>query len=140
MLLSQVIPQILGHVRSILLSNVNVDVTEVFEGKSGSWLKLMEAIKDAYAVERLSEQLLRQLAAEDVTDVEAYWILWILFHRIYESQTSFRLVNMLKCILYMRVRVTPIRASLFCSHFIAFVDTSKYYNLISSFHIKPKVH
>lgn len=100
-LLSQVIPHILGHVRSIPLSNADVDVREGFGVKSGSqfWLKLMEAIKDPYAVERLSEQLLRQLVAEQVTDVEAYWILWILFHRICESQTAFRLVNMFKCLL-----------------------------------------
>ena len=92
MLLSQVIPHILRHVHSILLSNADVVVRKVFETNPGSqiWLKLVEAIKDPYAVERLSEQLLHQLAAERVTDVEAYWILWILFHQIYEHQTPFR--------------------------------------------------
>ncbi|GMQ09859.1 hypothetical protein CsSME_00053096 [Camellia sinensis var. sinensis] len=77
-LLSQVIPHILRHF----------------------WLKLMEAIKDRYAVERLSEQLLHQLAAERVTDVEAYWILWILFHRIYEHQTPFRSMFVEKFLLW----------------------------------------
>ncbi|KAL6997027.1 hypothetical protein U1Q18_007150 [Sarracenia purpurea var. burkii] len=91
-LLSEVITQILRHVRSILSRNADVVVSEVFETKAGSWfwLMLLEAIRDPYAVERLSEQLLRQLAAERVTDIEAYWILWILFHRTYERQTSFR--------------------------------------------------
>ncbi|CAL5444490.1 unnamed protein product [Camellia sinensis] len=101
-LLSQVIPHILRHVRSILLSNADVVVRKVFETNPGSqfWLKLMEAIKDRYAVERLSEQLLHQLAAERVTDVEAYWILWILFHQIYEHQTPFRSMFVEKFLLW----------------------------------------
>ncbi|CAL5361900.1 unnamed protein product [Camellia sinensis] len=101
-LLSQVIPHILRHVRSILLSNADVVVRKVFETNPGSqfWLKLMEAIKDPYAVERLSEQLLHQLAAERVTDVEAYWILWILFHQIYEHQTPFRSMFVEKFLLW----------------------------------------
>ncbi|KAL7161768.1 hypothetical protein ACSBR2_042276 [Camellia fascicularis] len=101
-LLSRVIPHILRHVRSILLSNADVVVRKVFETNPGSqfWLKLMEVIKDPYAVERLSEQLLHQLAAERVTDVEAYWILWILFHQIYEHQTPFRSMFVEKFLLW----------------------------------------
>ncbi|CAL5438174.1 unnamed protein product [Camellia sinensis] len=101
-LLSQVIPHILRHVHSILLSNADVVVRKVFETNPGSqiWLKLMEAIKDPYAVERLSEQLLHQLAAERVTDVEAYWILWILFHQIFEHQTPFRSMFVEKFLLW----------------------------------------
>ncbi|KAL6963817.1 hypothetical protein U1Q18_034822 [Sarracenia purpurea var. burkii] len=101
-LLSEVITQILRHVRSILSRNADVVVSEVFETKAGSWfwLMLLEAIRDPYAVERLSEQLLRQLAAEHVTDIEAYWILWILFHRIYERQTSFRSLFLEKFLLW----------------------------------------
>ncbi|KAG5537118.1 hypothetical protein RHGRI_024526 [Rhododendron griersonianum] len=115
-LLSQVIPHILGHVRSIPLSNADVDVREGFGVKSGSqfWLKLMEAIKDPYAVERLSEQLLRQLVAEQVTDVEAYWILWILFHRICESQTAFRSMLIEKFLLW---KVFPVRCLRWILHF-----------------------
>ncbi|THG22716.1 hypothetical protein TEA_018484 [Camellia sinensis var. sinensis] len=101
-LLSQVIPHILRHVHSILLSNADVVVRKVFETNPGSqiWLKLVEAIKDPYAVERLSEQLLHQLAAERVTDVEAYWILWILFHQIFEHQTPFRSMFVEKFLLW----------------------------------------
>ncbi|GFZ03829.1 embryo defective 2423 [Actinidia rufa] len=90
-LLRQVIPQILVHVRSVLSSNADVVVTEAFETKAGLWFwfKFMEAIKDPCAVETLSEMLLHQLATEHVTDLEAYWVLWILFHSIYECQTPF---------------------------------------------------
>ena len=92
LLLRQVIPQIFTHVHSVLSSNADVVVTEAFETKAGLWFwfKFMEAIKDPYVVETLSEKLLHQLAAEHVTDLEAYWVLWILFHSIYECQTPFR--------------------------------------------------
>ncbi|XP_059657297.1 uncharacterized protein LOC132303870 [Cornus florida] len=101
-LLSEVIPQILNHVRSVLSSNNDVSVGEFFESKSGSrfWLKMIEAIKDPYAVERISEQLLHKLAAQHASDVEAYWILWILFHRLYESQISVRAMLVEKFLLW----------------------------------------
>lgn len=54
----------------------------------------MEAIRDPYAVERISELLLRQLATEHVSDVEAYWIIWLLFHRMFDHQTSIRSVDL----------------------------------------------
>ncbi|XAR50293.1 hypothetical protein NMG60_11004579 [Bertholletia excelsa] len=101
-LIGQMIPNILQHVQSTLSSNIDVVVSEVFETKPGFrfWLKLMEAIKDLYAVERLSEQLLHQLVAEHVTDVEAYWILWIMFHRLYECQAPFRSIFAEKFLLW----------------------------------------
>lgn len=55
----------------------------------------MGAIKDHYAVERMTELLLHQLASEHVSDVEAYWIIWLLFHRIFYQQTSVRSVDKL---------------------------------------------
>nr|POE72637.1 telomere length regulation protein tel2 like [Quercus suber] len=54
------------------------------------WLKMIEAIKDPYAVERLSEQLLHFLAIEHASDVEAYWFFWLLFHQTFKNQTSVR--------------------------------------------------
>lgn len=50
----------------------------------------MEAMKDQYAIERFSEELLRQLATQNVSDVEAYWTLWLLFHRIVKQKTNIR--------------------------------------------------
>ncbi|KAK9278448.1 hypothetical protein L1049_028013 [Liquidambar formosana] len=91
-LLSEVIPRILRYVQSFLGSNLDSTVVDVFESKPGSrfWLIMMEAIKDPYAVERMSEQLLRQLATKRAHDVEAYWTLWILFHRMLKHQTSIK--------------------------------------------------
>lgn len=53
----------------------------------------METIKDPYSVERIAEQVLHQLAAQNASDVEGYWILWILFHRTYKRQISVRYLN-----------------------------------------------
>ncbi|KAK2971352.1 hypothetical protein RJ640_030318 [Escallonia rubra] len=91
-LLSEVIPRILNHVRTLLLPKTDLVVSESFESQAGFrfWLKMMEAIKDSYAVERLSEQLLHNLAAQNASDLEAYWVLWILFHRLFDHQASIR--------------------------------------------------
>ncbi|KAH9776638.1 Telomere reg-2 domain-containing protein [Citrus sinensis] len=91
-LLREVISQIFRHVQQVLLSNSDADLTELFGSNPGSqvWSKIMGAIKDPYSVERMSELLLHQLASEHVTDVEAYWIIWLLFHQIFYQQTSVR--------------------------------------------------
>ncbi|KAK3040594.1 hypothetical protein RJ639_026915, partial [Escallonia herrerae] len=91
-LLSEVIPRILNHVRNLLSPETDMVVSESFESQAGFrfWFKMMEAIKDSYAVERLSEQLLHNLAAQNASDLEAYWVLWILFHQLFDHQTSIR--------------------------------------------------
>ncbi|XP_050377869.1 LOW QUALITY PROTEIN: uncharacterized protein LOC126795088 [Argentina anserina] len=89
---SEIIPRILRHVRSLSLSMKESQVSDVLESDPGSqfWLSPVQSIRDSYAVERMSEQLLHQLATEQVGDVEAYWIIWILFHRVFKSQISVR--------------------------------------------------
>ncbi|PWA87366.1 embryo defective protein [Artemisia annua] len=91
-LLSEVIPRVLNQVRSLLQPGSDLTVAEAFKSKPGLqfWSKIMEAFKDSYAVERISEQLLQKLAAQNINDVEGYWILWLLFHQIYELQASIR--------------------------------------------------
>ncbi|KAJ9567796.1 hypothetical protein OSB04_003762 [Centaurea solstitialis] len=92
LLLSEVIPQIVTQVRSVLEPGSDLTVSEAFKSKPGLhyWSKIMEAIKDSYAVERISEQLLLKLATQNINDIEGYWILWLLFHQIYERQASIR--------------------------------------------------
>lgn len=92
MLLSEVIPNIINQVRSLLQHGSDLTVSEAFKSKPGLqfWSKIMEAIKDSYALERLSEQLLQKLASENINDVEGYWILWLLFHKIFELRASIR--------------------------------------------------
>lgn len=91
-LLSVLIPRVLTLVRGFILPETDMSINESFESKPGLrfWLKIVDAIKDPYAVERISEQLLHQLASLNASDVEAYWVLWILYHQIYERQTSVR--------------------------------------------------
>ncbi|KAM5571776.1 hypothetical protein ABKV19_012055 [Rosa sericea] len=91
-LLSEIIQRILRHVRSLSSSTMDSLGSDVLESDPGSqfWLNLIQAIKDSYAVERMSEQLLHQLATEQVGDIEAYWILWLLFHRVFKCQISAR--------------------------------------------------
>ncbi|XP_023732720.1 uncharacterized protein LOC111880521 [Lactuca sativa] len=91
-LISEVIPRIVTQVQSLLQQKTDLSIVEVFKSKPGLqfWSKIMEAIKDSYAVERISEQLLQKLATQDINDVEGYWILWLLFHQIFELQTSIR--------------------------------------------------
>ncbi|GER48834.1 hypothetical protein STAS_26027 [Striga asiatica] len=101
-LLSEVVPRILGHVRSVLSSTSDLDISEIFESKPGSnfWMKIMEAVSDSHSVERIAEELLRQLAVEDVNDTEGYWVLWILFGRIYKRQASIRFTFVEKFLLW----------------------------------------
>ena len=97
MISSEITPRVLRHVRSFLSSNIDSAVVEVFESDPGSqfWLKMIEAIKDPYAAERLSEQLLHYSSIEHASDVEAYWFLWLLFHQTFKTQTLVRSVSML---------------------------------------------
>jgi telomere length regulation protein len=91
-LLGELVSHVLGHIRSFLSSSIDSVMADLLESDAGSqfWLKIMGAIKDPYAVERISEQLLHQLSIEHATDTEAYWILWILFNRIFNNQPAVR--------------------------------------------------
>ncbi|KAK4395726.1 Telomere length regulation protein TEL2 [Sesamum angolense] len=82
-LLSEMIPRILGQVRSVLSSNSDLAISEIFDSKPGFrfWLKIMEAVNDSHSVERIAEELLHQLAVQNINDVEGYWILWILLDK-----------------------------------------------------------
>ncbi|XP_058102126.1 uncharacterized protein LOC131246227 [Magnolia sinica] len=106
-LAAEMIPRILKHVRSCLSSKVDSICPDLIESKSESqfWLKIMEAVKDPYAVERLSEELLRQLANKCVSDTEAYWMLWMLFHHSLQHQTAMRAMFLDKFLLW---KVFPI--------------------------------
>ncbi|KAL0415777.1 UNVERIFIED_CONTAM: hypothetical protein Slati_3409600 [Sesamum latifolium] len=106
-LLSEMIPRILGQVRSVLSSNSDLAISETFDSKPGFrfWLKIMEAINDSHSVERIAEELLHQLAVQNINDVEGYWILWILFGRIFKRQTPIRFTFVEKFLLW---KVFPI--------------------------------
>ncbi|XP_017258407.1 uncharacterized protein LOC108227646 isoform X1 [Daucus carota subsp. sativus] len=90
-LLSKLVPGVLKYVRGFLLFKADLSSNEIEPVPvSGFWSKIIGAIKDPYTVKRISEQILRHLATQDISDVEAYWILWLLFHQSYENQASIR--------------------------------------------------
>ncbi|KAI4343658.1 hypothetical protein L6164_010980 [Bauhinia variegata] len=92
LLSSEVIYQILSHVKNCLSSNNDSDIKELLESNpnSGFWSRLMEAIRDPYSMERLSEQILHQLASQHADDIQAYWVLWLLFNRTFKHRASVR--------------------------------------------------
>ncbi|KAH6799566.1 hypothetical protein C2S51_036050 [Perilla frutescens var. frutescens] len=101
-LLSEIIVKILGTVQSVLSSTSDLSFTEIFESKPGFrfWLKIIEAVNDSHSVERIAEELLRQLATQKLNEVEGYWILWMLFGQIYKRHPSIRFTFVEKFLLW----------------------------------------
>ncbi|CAH8267883.1 unnamed protein product [Arabidopsis lyrata] len=108
LLLSEVTPHVLAHVRRLLNSKMGSTEMETFQldPTSQIWSKSMEAVTDPYAVEKMAEQLLHQLYAEHASDVEAFWTIWSLFHRNVIHQASVRSIFVDKFLLW---KVFPIR-------------------------------
>lgn len=84
------------------------------------WLSMMESIRDPYTMEKISEQILHELASQQANDVQAYWLLWLFFNRTIKLQASVRSmfidkfllwkvfpVSCLKWILQFAVRECP---------------------------------
>lgn len=73
-------------------SSSDLPFGETIESKPGFrfWLKIMEAVNDSHSAERIAEELLRQLDAQKLNEVEGYWILWMLFGQIYRRNPSIR--------------------------------------------------
>ncbi|CAH8340621.1 unnamed protein product [Eruca vesicaria subsp. sativa] len=108
LLLSEVTPHVLAHVRRLLNSKKGSVEIETFQldPTPKIWSKTMEAVTDPYAVEKMAEQLLHQLYAEHASDVEAFWTIWTLFHRNMKHQASVRSIFVDKFLLW---KVFPIR-------------------------------
>ncbi|KAG6478638.1 hypothetical protein ZIOFF_062081 [Zingiber officinale] len=89
-LVAKMIPRVLDYTRGWLSSNIGSIGDGMIKPSSHShfWLLIVEAMKDQYAIERLAEELLRQLATQNASDVEAYWILWLLFHQTISQKAT----------------------------------------------------
>ncbi|KAH0719745.1 hypothetical protein KY284_004775 [Solanum tuberosum] len=118
-LLGVVVPEIHKHVQSFLPPNSDVPMDEAFQFTPGLrfWLKMMESIKDPYSLERMTEQLLKQLAAQNTGDIEAHWILWILFHQVFQQQASIRSMFLEKFLVW---KVFPSNCLRWILHFAVF--------------------
>ncbi|XP_052731619.1 uncharacterized protein LOC108331442 isoform X4 [Vigna angularis] len=93
LLSSELIPEVLRLVNGCLSSNNDSITKELLVSKPIMvfWSRIMESISDPYTTERISEVILQKLATQDANDVHAYWLLWLLFHRIFKLQASVRL-------------------------------------------------
>ncbi|KAK7411048.1 hypothetical protein VNO78_02399 [Psophocarpus tetragonolobus] len=92
LLSNELIPKVLWLVNTFLSSNNDSVTKELFESKPDMvfWSRIMESISDPFTTERISELILRKLATQDANDVQAYWVLWLLFNRIFNFQASVR--------------------------------------------------
>ncbi|KAK4779162.1 hypothetical protein SAY86_006690 [Trapa natans] len=90
-LMSEVTTQMLNYARSFLSTSLPL-VPDILKSHPGYffWSNLMGTVKDIYAVEKMLEHLLLQLASEGVNELEAYCIIWILFHKLLKNQISIR--------------------------------------------------
>ncbi|CAL0320048.1 unnamed protein product [Lupinus luteus] len=102
LLSSELIPQVLRLVKSCLSSSSDSSTEKMLRSKPDFmfWSRVMESIRDPYTTERISEQILHQLARHRVNDVQAYWVLWLLFNRNLRLQASFRSIFVEKFLLW----------------------------------------
>ncbi|KNA11412.1 hypothetical protein SOVF_135530 [Spinacia oleracea] len=92
LLVNEVILRIRRRIQRFLLSHKDTITENSFKSNSDFqfWFLMIEILRDAYVVEKMIEKILHQLAAECEHDTEAYWILWILFHRAFQHQITIR--------------------------------------------------
>ncbi|XP_010696186.2 uncharacterized protein LOC104908733 isoform X1 [Beta vulgaris subsp. vulgaris] len=107
LLINEVIPRIHRHVQNFLMSHKGTITENSFKSDPSFqfWFLMIEIIKDTYVVEKMTEEILHQLVVKCANDTEAYWILWILFHRSFQHQTTVRLMFVEK---FLFLKVFPL--------------------------------
>lgn len=101
-LVCEIVSLIRKHIGRCLCSYPQSDAANSLQSMSGSlfWSVIIDAMVDLYAVEKMSEQLLHLLANEHTPDVEAYWIIWLLYHQILEHNPSIKSMFVNKFLLW----------------------------------------
>ncbi|WVZ74733.1 hypothetical protein U9M48_022882 [Paspalum notatum var. saurae] len=91
-LVAELIPRIRNHLHRCVPADYKAISPNMIEHVSQSqfWFNMVEAMRDQHSVERLTEELLRQLASNHISDGEAYWILWTLFNQSFKRLTVMR--------------------------------------------------
>uniref|UniRef100_A0A0D3F775 protein-serine/threonine phosphatase n=1 Tax=Oryza barthii TaxID=65489 RepID=A0A0D3F775_9ORYZ len=90
-LVAELIPRIRSHLKRCMESDHKTISPDKIKHVSQFWFNVVEAIRDQHSVERLAEEMLRQLASQHTSDEEAYWILWTLFNQSFMHKTVLRL-------------------------------------------------
>ncbi|KAJ1279830.1 hypothetical protein BS78_04G185600 [Paspalum vaginatum] len=101
-LVSELIPRIRNHLHRCVPADHKATSPNMIEHVSQSqfWFNMVEAMRDQHSIERLTEELLRQLASHHIIDGEAYWILWTLFNQSFKRLTVMRAMFIDKFLLW----------------------------------------
>jgi len=91
-LVAELIPKIRNHLHRCVPPDHRAISPEMIQHvcQSQFWFNMVEAMRDQHSIERLTEELLRQLASQHISDEEAYWILWTLFNQSFKRLTVMR--------------------------------------------------
>ncbi|CAN6273354.1 unnamed protein product [Urochloa humidicola] len=101
-LVAELIPRIRNHLQRCVPSDHNAISPEMIQHVSQSqfWFNMVETMRDQHSIERLTEELLRQLASQHVSDETVYWILWTLFNQSFKRLTVMRAMFVDKFLLW----------------------------------------
>ncbi|KAK3158378.1 hypothetical protein QOZ80_2AG0136390 [Eleusine coracana subsp. coracana] len=118
-LVAELIPRIHSHLNRCVESDhktISPDMLLIVP-QSQFWINMVESMKDQHSIERLTEELLRQLASRHTSDEEAYWILWVLFNRSFMHLTVMRAMFIDKFLLW---RTFPLCCLRWILHYAVF--------------------
>uniref|UniRef100_A0A0E0K1Z6 Uncharacterized protein n=1 Tax=Oryza punctata TaxID=4537 RepID=A0A0E0K1Z6_ORYPU len=99
-LVAELIPRIRSHLKRCMESDYKTISPGMIKHVSQFWFNVVEAIRDQHSVERLAEEMLRQLASQHTSDEEAYRILWTLFNQSFMHKTVMRAMFVDKFLLW----------------------------------------
>ncbi|KAL1301400.1 hypothetical protein HN51_046035 [Arachis hypogaea] len=111
LLSSELVPRVLRLVKKCFSSSNHSSTKGLLESNPEfmCWSIIMEAIRDPYTTERISEHILHQLATHHADDIQAYWVLWLLFHRNFKVQASIRSMFVDKFLLWKVFPITCLK-------------------------------
>ncbi|XP_047079718.1 uncharacterized protein LOC124690372 [Lolium rigidum] len=91
-LVAELIPMIRNHLQRCVASDRKTIIPDMVKSVSQSrfWFNVVEALRDQHSIERLTEEMLLQLASQHISDEEAYWIVWTLFNQSIMHMTVMR--------------------------------------------------
>ncbi|KAF8652922.1 hypothetical protein HU200_062351 [Digitaria exilis] len=118
-LVAELIPRIRNHLHRCVPSDHKAISPEMIQHVSQSqfWFNMVETMRDQHSIERLTEELLRQLASQHISDEEAYWILWTLFNQSFKRLTVMRAMFVDKFLLW---KIFPLCCLRWMLHYAVF--------------------
>ncbi|EEE57306.1 hypothetical protein OsJ_07388 [Oryza sativa Japonica Group] len=120
-LVAELIPRIRSHLKRCMESDHKTISPDKIKHVSQFWFNVVEAIRDQHSVERLAEEMLRQLASQHTSDEEAYWILWTLFNQSFMHKTVFEFIHIgssVSGMLHLSVKEKVLLRAMFVDKFL----------------------